>query len=30
MKESKELERNDIRIDADMDVDCDIGQEVTA
>lgn len=30
MKENKELERNDIRIDADMDVDCNIGQEITA
>lgn len=29
MKENKELERADIRIDHDMDVDCDIGQEIT-
>lgn len=29
MKENKELERDDIRIDRDMDVDCDIGQEIT-
>ncbi len=29
MKENKELERDDIRIDHDMDVDCDIGQEIT-
>lgn len=29
MKENKELERNDIAIDRDMDVDCDIGQEIT-
>lgn len=28
MKENKELERNDIAIDRDMDVDCDIGQEI--
>lgn len=30
MKKNNELERNDIRIDADMDIDCDIGQEITA
>lgn len=30
MKENKELERDDLRVDADMDVDCDIGQEITA
>ncbi|MCM1488971.1 MAG: hypothetical protein NC203_11455 [Firmicutes bacterium] len=29
MKENKELERDDIRIDHDMDVDCDIGEEIT-
>ena len=29
MKENKELERDDIAIDCDMDVDCDIGQEIT-
>ncbi len=29
MKENNELERDDIRIGADMDVDCDIGQEIT-
>ena len=28
MKESKELERNDIAIDRDMEVDYDIGQEI--
>lgn len=26
MKESNELERSDMAIDADMEVDCDIGQ----
>ncbi len=30
MKENNELEQKDIRIDRDMDVDCDIGQEITA
>ena len=30
MKENKELERSDIAIDSDMEVDCDIGQEITA
>lgn len=30
MKENKELEKSDLRVDADMDVDCDIGQEITA
>lgn len=30
MKENKELERSDIAIDRDMEVDCDIGQEITA
>lgn len=29
MKENKELERQDIIIDRDMEVDCDIGQEIT-
>lgn len=29
MKENKELERADIAIDREMDVDCDIGQEIT-
>ncbi len=29
MKENNELERSDIIIDRDMDVDCDIGQEIT-
>ncbi len=29
MKENKELERNDIAIDNDMEVDCDIGQQIT-
>lgn len=30
MKENKELEKQDIAIDHEMDVDCDIGQEITA
>ena len=30
MKENKELERSDIAIDREMEVDCDIGQEITA
>lgn len=30
MKENNELERADIAIDRDMEVDCDIGQEITA
>lgn len=30
MKESNELERADIAIDREMEVDCDIGQEITA
>ena len=30
MKENMELERGDIAIDRDMEVDCDIGQEITA
>ena len=29
MKDKLELERGDIAIDSDMDVDCDIGQEIT-
>lgn len=29
MKENKELEKDDLYVDADMDVDCDIGQEIT-
>ena len=29
MKENNELERNDIAIDREMEVDCDIGQEIT-
>ena len=29
MKDNLELERGDIVIDRDMDVDCDIGQEIT-
>ena len=29
MKDNLELERGDIAIDSDMDVDCDIGQEIT-
>ena len=29
MKDNLELERGDIAIDRDMDVDCDIGQEIT-
>lgn len=29
MKGNKELERDDLCVDADMDVDCDIGQEIT-
>lgn len=29
MKDNPELERDDIAIDRDMDVDCDIGQEIT-
>lgn len=29
MKENKELERADIAIDREMEVDCDIGQEIT-
>lgn len=30
MKENNELEKDDIRIDSDMEVDCDIGREITA
>ena len=30
MKENNELERSDIRVGDDMQVDCDIGQEITA
>ena len=30
MKENKEWERSDLAIDHDMEVDCDIGQEITA
>lgn len=30
MKENSELERSDIRVGDDMQVDCDIGQEITA
>ena len=30
MKENNELERTDIAADSDMEVDCDIGQEITA
>lgn len=30
MKENKELERSDIAIDREMEVDCDIGREITA
>ena len=29
MKSNMELERNDLRVDSDMDVDCDIGEEIT-
>lgn len=29
MKENNELERDDLHVDTDMDVDCDIGQEIT-
>ena len=28
MKENNELERNDLAVDNDMEVDCDIGQEI--
>lgn len=30
MKENKKLERSDIAIDREMEVDCDIGREITA
>lgn len=30
MKENNELERTDIAVDSDIEVDCDIGQEITA
>lgn len=30
MKENMELERSDLAVDRDMEVDCDIGQEITA
>ena len=30
MKENNELERADIAVDREMEVDCDIGQEITA
>ena len=30
MKENMELERGDIAVDRDMEVDCDIGQEILA
>lgn len=30
MQDNFELERSDIRVDADMEVDCDIGQQITA
>ena len=29
MKENNELERRDLVIDSEMEVDCDIGQEIT-
>lgn len=29
MKENNEFERDDLRVDAEMEVDCDIGQEIT-
>lgn len=29
MKENNELERADIAVDREMEVDCDIGQEIT-
>lgn len=29
MKENNEFEKDDLRVDADMAVDCDIGQEIT-
>ena len=30
MKENNELERTDIAVDSDIEVDCDIGQKITA
>lgn len=30
MRENNELERSDLAIDSDMEVDCDIGQEILA
>ena len=30
MKENLELERSDIRVHHDIEVDCDIGQQITA
>lgn len=30
MKENNELERTNIAVDSDIEVDCDIGQEITA
>ncbi len=30
MKDNLELEHSDIRVDSDMEVDCDIGQQITA
>ena len=29
MKENKELEHSDLVLDREMEVDCDIGQEIT-
>ena len=29
MKENNELERSDIAVDRDMEVDCDIGHQIT-
>lgn len=29
MKENNEFEKDDLRVDAEMEVDCDIGQEIT-
>ena len=29
MKENNELERSDITVDRDMEVDCDIGHQIT-
>lgn len=30
MKENKELERNDLAVDRDMQIDADVGQEILA